>query len=276
MRQRMRLAGLVALVVVVSLPLAGCEDSDLTAPTDGIINLAVNPSTIVVDTNSGETEATAQVIASVFDNGGKPLQNVSVLFSTGGGSLASSGSAVKTNASGIATDTLTVTSTSPATFKVQAQSSAIITNVDVNVTTTEPNEPPLASILEQPVGSAQIGQLVLFDGSTSLDPDGQITCYQWSINSTSDPDDELVQGTTTSALERVYSVEQSLSIVLRVSDRADAAPLCTYIGFGEWTATLEVCDDGNGTSLPNGKLDCQKCDQDETQVRIVNTDLATP
>ena len=51
---------------------------------------------------------------------------------------------------------------------VQAQSSAIITDVDVAVTTTEPNEQPLASILEQPVGSAQIG--LLYETARSRDP----------------------------------------------------------------------------------------------------------
>ena len=365
MRHRMRCAGTVAMLIVAGLMFAGCEDSPLTAPTDGIINLAVNPSTIVIDPNTGPDEATAQVIASAFDNSGKPLQNISVLFSTGGGLLASAGKSVKTDVSGIAIDTLTVTSTAPATFKVQVQSSAIIQSADVAVQTTVPNEQPLASILEQPIGSAQIGQQVLFDGSNSVDPDGQITCYQWSINSTDNAYDELIQGTVASALQKSYPVEQTLSIVLRVSDRTDAgalcipggAPvpeemfspridalqyeilclndppvanaggdlsqgfsgtinpsptwsfrldgsrstdpdgvirtykwncgnglpastaglppgvaLCTYIGFGDWLATLEVCDDGNGTVLPNGTIDCQKCDEDTAQIRVVNTD----
>jgi len=222
----MRDTAFVVLLAAAVVLATGCEDSEVTAPTDGIINLSVNPSTIVIDPNAGQTSGDAQVIAAVFDNDGKALQNVSVLFSTGGGTLASAGTAVKTNASGLAIDTLTVTTTSPATFKVTAQSSAIIQTADVVREIVASNEPPLASILETPAGSGQVGQVITFDGSTSVDPDGAITCYQWVVDSDVNTSDEVVQGPTTSALQRTYGVEQQLVVLLRVSDRADAGTLC--------------------------------------------------
>lgn len=126
MRHRMRCAGIVAMLIVAGLMFAGCEDSDLTAPTDGIIDLAVNPSTIVIDPNNGPDEATAQVIASAFDNGGQPLQNLSVLFSTGGGLLTSAGNPIQTDASGIAIDTLTVPSALQKSYPVEQTLSIVL------------------------------------------------------------------------------------------------------------------------------------------------------
>jgi hypothetical protein len=217
----------LGLAATVALSMTGCEDSDLTAPTDGLLELTVNPSGLTIDPDAGESEATAQVIAALFNADGKPLQGVAVLFSTGSGALASNGKTVKTNASGIAIDTLTVTTQSAESFQVRAQSSAIITTADVTVQILEGNEQPLASILETPTGSAQVNQLVTFDGSTSLDPDGSITCYQWTVQSNVPASDEIIQGPAASSFQRTWSEEQILSVVLRVSDRADAGALCT-------------------------------------------------
>jgi hypothetical protein len=226
MWKRTLYAVLLTGLVTAGLAMTGCDDSDVTAPTDGIINLVVSPSNLVIDPDSGIDTATAQVIASVFDNGGQPLQNVAVLFSTGGGALASAGAPVRTNANGIAIDTLTVGESDPDAFQVTAQSSAIIVTADVTKEIAAANEQPLASILEVPVGSAEVDQLVTFDGSSSLDPDGVITCYQWEINSTIDANDEIIQGVSTSAVQRQYAEEQELTVLLRVSDRAEATALC--------------------------------------------------
>jgi hypothetical protein len=152
-----------------------------------------------------------------------------VLFSTGGGTLASNGSPVKSNASGIAVDTLTATTNDPATFSVNAQSSAIIETADVTVEVLAGNEAPLASILETPAGSAQVGEIVTFDGSTSIDPDGdgQITCFKWEIQSSLGTT-EIVQGPVGAAaqIQRTYNAQQTLTVILRVSDRGDAGALC--------------------------------------------------
>lgn len=226
MMNRTLYAVLLAALAVAALSTTGCEDSDVTAPTDGIINLVVSPSNLVLDPDSGVDSASAQVIASVFSNDGQPLQNVAVLFSTGGGTLASSGSPVRTNANGIAIDTLTVVESDPDAFQVTAQSSAIIVDADVTKEIAAANEQPLASILEVPAGSAEVGQLVTFDGSSSLDPDGVITCYQWVVDSSVDANDEIVQGVSVSAIQRQYAAEQDLTVLLRVSDRTEAIALC--------------------------------------------------
>ena len=64
-----------ALLLAALMVLAACEDSGLTAPSDGLLTLTANPATVTIDPNLGETETQALITAAVFDAGGRPLQN---------------------------------------------------------------------------------------------------------------------------------------------------------------------------------------------------------
>jgi hypothetical protein len=90
------------------------------------------------------------------------------------------------------------------------------------------NAPPLAGLVAVPPSRAQVDEEVIFDGSLSLDPDGDpLTCFQWTIDSSDPAFDETIQGVAASALSRVYPVEQSLVVTLRVSDDPALANECT-------------------------------------------------
>ena len=89
MRHDKRSVAKILAVAFLAVALIGCEDSDPTAPTDGVINLSVTPTVITIDPNLGETEGSTTVIAAVFNAEGVPLANVAVLFTTEAGTLAS-------------------------------------------------------------------------------------------------------------------------------------------------------------------------------------------
>ncbi|ANM28665.1 hypothetical protein ABI59_02100 [Acidobacteria bacterium Mor1] len=246
------------LLLLLMAASVGCEDSVLTAPTDATIVMAANPGTVVIDPNAGETEGSTTIVAQVFDANGNPLSGVAVLFATSGGSLASAGTTVTTNASGIATDTLTVTTNSPQESIVSAQSSAVSQGVSVFRDVVGVNEIPRASFFTIPaappngIGEQLAGQTVIFDGSISVDPDGPIECFQWDINSnlgscsttttqrcTTDGDcpgsetcggrtisDEILQGPGLDSFGRDYFDEQSLTVILRVSDDPAIGAAC--------------------------------------------------
>lgn len=230
MKQGMGRAATLVTAAVMAAVLVGCEDSDPTVPTDGVITLTVNPSVITIDPNLGETEGTATVIAAAFDADGVPLSDIAVLFSTGAGVLGSGNEAVLTDSSGLATTTLTILPTAPSTFKVRAQSSSVIEEADVDVEVVGANEQPRAAIIDVPKGAQEAGKVVLFDGSASVDTDGEITCFQWDIQSTEPGSSEVVQGPGVSALQKTYDEEQDLTVVLRVTDRGDAGSLCDQDG----------------------------------------------
>ena len=230
-----------AALAVLALAVA-CEDSALTVPSDGTVVLRANPSTVVIDANqlvedppgSGifvpQTKNTTQLSAQAFDGDGKPLQSVSVLFGTAAGALASRGQAVKTDASGIARDTLTVAKTDPNEIEVSATSSSVSTKITVKKLLVDANQPPTAVIVAAPREKQAVNEPVIFDGTSSLDPDDDlITMYRWTINSTnpdpSRPNPYVVEEPSASALELSFVNVQNLSVTLQVTDNPDALRL---------------------------------------------------
>ncbi len=85
-------------------------------------------------------------------------------------------------------------------------------------------EPPRSHIEASPPEAQGVGRFVRFDGSGSTDPDGPITCFQWTIAS-SLGSSEVVQGVA--SLSRSFDAAQQLSVTLRTSDRPEAAAGCT-------------------------------------------------
>jgi hypothetical protein len=217
----------LAALAAIALALSGCESTDLTADPEGELKLSANPTTVVIDTSAGETQGQTSVLAQVLDSAGFPMQDVGVTFLTSGGTLASSSGgtpvAVKTNASGIAVDVLTLDLQDPASIEVGASSGALSQTVTITKTVSAGNTPPTAVMSVVPQDGQVKNQTVTFDGRSSADPDGSITCYQWTIDSNLNGSDEVIQGTAESVVSRAYSAEQRLTVTLRVSDDADAA-----------------------------------------------------
>ena len=200
-----------------ALFLVACEDTDLTAPPDGSMVVTANPATVVIDPNQGQSTGQSTIIATLFDSGGQALQNVSVIFSTTGGTL--SPSSAKTDEKGVASVTLTLDPNDPTDSVITAQSSSISQFVAVTLTVIGANQPPGAAIVPVPLDRQIVNLPVVFDGTVSNDPDGDlIVCYQWVIDSSINTSDEAFQGPGTSGFSRTYADPQILNVTLRVSD----------------------------------------------------------
>jgi hypothetical protein len=212
--------------VALAFGLSGCESTDLTADPEGELKLSANPTTVVIDTSVGETEGQTSILAQVLDSAGFPMEDVAVTFLTSGGSLQSSAGgtpvAVKTNASGVAVDVLTLDLQDPTSVEVGAASGALSQTVTITKTVSAGNTPPSAAMSIEPASAQVKGLAVTLDGRASSDPDGAITCYQWTIDSNLNGSDEVIQGVSESVVTRTYAVEQRLTVTLRVTDDADA------------------------------------------------------
>ena len=222
-----RTLAVLTAIVALGLALSGCESTDLTADPDGELKLSANPTTVVIDTSAGETEAQTSILAQVLDSAGFAMKDVAVTFLTSGGTLRSSAGgtpvAIKTNASGVAIDVLTLDLQDPASVEVGVASGALSQSVTITKTVSAGNTPPSAVMSASPAAGQVKGLAVTFDGRASSDPDGAITCYQWTIDSNLNGSDEVVQGSSESVVTRSYSVEQRLTVTLRVTDDTDAA-----------------------------------------------------
>lgn len=212
----------VLLAAGLVLTLSGCEDSGVNAPSDG--NLVLTPAVANIVIPEGASEGSFTFTASLYGSTGNPLKGVSIRFVTSAGSWDQD--VVVTDNIGEARATLTLLSSDPAEVSVQARASALFADATA-LKTLSGNEQPRASILETPMGEGEVGEDVIFDGTTSLDPDGdQITCFQWIISSDVPASNETVQGANASGLLRNYSDEQTMTVVLRVSDSASVGADC--------------------------------------------------
>lgn len=233
-----RMLAAVAAIGLLALGSYGCESTDLTADPDGELKLSANPTTVIIDTSAGETNAQTSVLAQVLDSAGFAMEDVAVTFLTSGGALQSSAGGtpvpIRTNANGVAIDVLTLDLQDPASVEVTAASGSLSQSVTITKTVSAGNTPPSAVLAVDPAAAQVKGRQVTFDGRSSADPDGTITCFQWTIDSNLNGSDEVVQGPTESVVTRTYAVEQRLTVTLRVSDDLDAAT--TFCAPGQPTA----------------------------------------
>ncbi len=229
-------------LAAAALLLGGCEDTGLVASPDGFINLSVTPSRIQIDPNTQAPRPedlrfvkTASVRAVLFDAGNLPQQGVRVDFftegggqvytqknvdpTTGGVSLVTHGT---TDASGSVSATLEVTDLDAGELSVVAASGLLSEDFTVTVEVVGINELPRATVTIVPRLEGQVGEIVTFDGSGSLDPDGAITCFQWQLLSdnpdANKPNPFVAQGPGVSGLQLTFSNEQTLGVALFVSD----------------------------------------------------------
>ena len=177
MRTMMKTSVITAFLVTLVCAV-GCEDTALTPGTDFTMTLLASPSTVAVD-------ETSTITATVLSDTGVPAQGITVLFGTTSGELTPTGTGVTTNSDGNAIAHLKVLSTSPAETTVTAVSGTLTQTVKITKGSIPVNHPPVAVIVATPATEQRIGQLVVFDGSTSTDPDAgdSIADFHWVITS---------------------------------------------------------------------------------------------
>ena len=220
---------IVAFLAVLAIA-SGCEDSPVTAGKDFTMGLVATPSTVVIDPPHGINSAETTIVATVLSAAGAPKSGLTVYFSNTSGVLASGTAGVVTDANGIASDVLTVRSQDAAEITVTAISGTLTQTVKVTKSTAAVNRPPVAVIVATPVSQQASGRAVVFDGSTSSDPDTGdfITNYKWTITSTN-PDTGkanpfIVQGAGVSGVSfpsdnvGAFVNVQDLTVALQVTD----------------------------------------------------------
>ena len=245
-----RILAAAALLALAALGLARCENTPLTGPEDGELRLSASPLTVVIDPEAGETSGTSTLAAQLFDGASRPMVDAEVVFATSAGSLASGGAphTVKTNSSGIAVDVLTLGVDDGSSVKVNAISGKLSAEETITLQVNPDNVPPTADISIDPPNKQRLNELVVFDGTGSSDPDSDITCYQWQINST-----VVAQGPTASTFSDDFSTAQRLTVTLRVSDDPNAPTTFCRSGGNAPTAPPE---DFNGTAFTRYDIVC--------------------
>ena len=142
--------------------------------------------------------------------------------------------------------------------------------------TTDPagsNKPPVGSFTLTPE-TAHLNETVTFDASSSADPDGTITKYEWDL----DGDGTFETNTgTTKTVTRSYTTEGTFDIRLRVTDNGNATDVSvrtlTVIGNlppnASFTAAPNpaivgqtVTFNGSGSSDPDGTITKYEWDLD--------------
>jgi hypothetical protein len=139
---------------------------------------------------------------------------------------------------GIAFDTLTVRLIEdPDTVQVTAQISNASATFDVTKNVNLGPTDPVPIIDADPADGQRTGLPVLFSAADStFDPQVEIECYEWKIESNIAGSDELVRSPSAITLVRTYGSvgqtgqEQDLAITLRISDDPTAAAWCTATG----------------------------------------------
>lgn len=114
-----------------------------------------------------------QLKAYAVDDSGNPVSGVRVFFASTSGKLSSRGSAVTTNLSGVARDTLNTDSDATITASVSGASDSSLT-IPVGVAVA-----PTCGAVASP-SSALVGERVFFT-DTSVDPDGRIISFSWDF-----------------------------------------------------------------------------------------------
>jgi hypothetical protein len=249
MTRRTKAAGAPALALALLLA-AGCEPSDVTAPTGSTMSLVASPAAVLIDQDSGETVATTSLVAQLVDAGGLPVTSVPVFFTANGGLLASvdnvcvvntcsrSGTAcssnttcpvvpaegIETDDNGMATDLLTLRLIEdPAQVAVTARAGAITATVTIDKNVNLGPADPKAVFSISPSGGGRTGVPFSLNGTAStFDPEVEPTCFEWQIDSDDDAWDQIARGPLETTLNVIvgdkFDPDQELQIELFVSD----------------------------------------------------------
>jgi hypothetical protein len=193
-----------------------------------------------------------------------------VIFSTTGGTLTSAGAPVATDASGNASDTLTVNQDQPSPVTVTATNGELSVAAEVTITVILPNAPPVANAgTDQTVEcSAPDGTPVQVDGSLSSDPDStagtndDIATFEWLVNGAV---------AATGATATLTLPTGATTVTLRVTDKAGAtATDDVLITVADTTpATLSLSAQPASLWPPNHKMH-------NVHIRAAVTDACAP
>ena len=247
----------IATALLSLAALAGCsngQSNSLSAQAglsaqEGPITLTADPASIVIDLNDPETPTDPQtsepygettLTATVRGETGEPAPGVEVVFTATGGTLASGGAAVTTDAEGKATDTLRVLQSGPDSIDVTATSGENSETLTVAKTVIELNSPPVADAGEDQ--DVECGASALLDASASTDPDSTagtndgIVKFEWLLG-----EELLGEGET---FEATLPLGTNV-VTLRVTDAAGA------------TATDDVTVNVADTTPPTATLSFQ-------------------
>lgn len=223
--KKLRFPAAVATILGLVLFMVACEDSDLLAPSTGQIILRATPSQVIIDVAGGASEGATTVSAQIFDEGGFPLEGISVTFSTDAGTLADL-NAVETDENGIARTTLTFTINDPTVATVSAFSATLSDAISIGWTVIAGNQQPFADIEVDPSNQQAKGLSVTFDGNGSTDPDGDsLTCFKWTVQGAAFGT-QVFQGQTRSVITVIFPNEDSITTTLFVSDDPDVFSDC--------------------------------------------------
>lgn len=283
--KRIRRAGAVSLALAALLAAPGCEKTEPTAEPSSVLVLSASPGNI----NFGNSDTGSSTItAELYSASGSPSSGVGIRFSTDVGVMASGGDTIKTNGSGLARDTLTVSSADAGAFAVvTGRSGSVSSTVDVAIGI--PNEAPEAVIVINGIdssGRARPGDRILYDGTFSSDPeDGNASYFRWQIFSSDPASNEIVEGDLSSAsqFERVYNDPQDITVQLVVKDSLNlsSAPAAdSFTVIDNLPPTAEAGSDrqvelgsilltnGAGSTDPDGSVVSWEWDWDDG---IINT-----
>lgn len=197
----------------------------LEANGSDLIVLFADPAEVVIDTTDPGTPTntdglfigTSTITATVVDSDGNPEVGAEVVFSSSAGTLASGGTPVLTNDTGMATDTLEVTQNDAGIVTVQVDFGSEQQTTDVTVTVILPNQPPVAVAGRDRTAecASPRGTPVDLDGSASTDPDStagtndDIVLFEWLVD-----DMVIAEGETV----RVVLQPGTTTVTLRVTD----------------------------------------------------------
>jgi hypothetical protein len=193
---------------------------------EGPIGLTADPQEVVIDLNDPETPVDpgtqeaygeATLTATVRDELGDPLPDAEVVFSSTGGTLASGGEPVLTDAEGKASDVLRLLESDPESVDVTATVGEDSETITVTKTVIALNGPPVADA--GPDQDVECGEQALLDGSASSDPDStpgtndDIERFEWLLG------EQVLGEGETLALTLPLGMHV---ITLRVTDKAGA------------------------------------------------------
>jgi hypothetical protein len=105
------------------------------------------------------------------------------------------------------------------------------------------NTPPVAVIVG-PTSVVNVGDIVLFDGSGSYDPDGDEITWSWDFNS----DDGIQKDKVDSKVDYTYYKEGNYVVTLTVTDSVDKSSKTLSI------TVIDPNDEDDSNSIPTGVL----------------------
>ncbi len=251
-------AALVAAALVI-----GCEETDLTGPSNGVLVTQASPSQLAIDPRTAvsadeqaiqaalgteERLAFTDITAQVLNDQNVAVENVNVVFESEKKAIfltlanqpLSSTPTVRTDGQGFARVRAVYTESccSEGQFEVTARSGILSDDATLDLVLGDPNQLPLAAITLAPPkppvnpneGAAKVGEPVILSGEPTVDPDDDpITCYKWTLLS-SNPDpgrsNPEIFEQRLQEFSRIFQNPQEISVRLEVTDDPAATAIC--------------------------------------------------